>query len=133
MKTIEIDFDVWQQLTTLLRDERDSLNNVLRRVLKLKVQKPGNSFERLPEPFRCKGGIIPIGTQLMSHYEGKRHDAEMTEHGIKYQGKYYNSPSRAATAITKTNVNGWIFWNARLPGDSRWQSLSSIRQIPQIV
>ena len=38
-----------------------------------------------------------------------------------------NSPSEAAHVVTGTSVNGWTFWEARLPGESRWRLLKSMR------
>ena len=37
------------------------------------------------------------------------------------------SPSAAAGAITETTVNGWRFWEGRLPGDKGWRRLDVVR------
>ncbi len=133
MKTIEIDFEVWQRLTTQLSDEHDTYNNYLRRLLKLGVQKSGNITEQMPRYWRSRGGSIPISTKLRAQYKGKVYEAEVTERGIKYEDTHYGSLSQAAMAITKVNVNGWTFWEARRPADSEWRSLSSIRPAAIVV
>jgi hypothetical protein len=55
-----------------------------------------------------------IGSKFKKRYKGKTHTLEVVKHdsGAAYQvdGKVYLSPSGAATAITKTAINGWVFW-----------------------
>lgn len=43
-------------------------------------------------------------------------------------GKPYDSPSAAAVAITGNAVNGWRFWECRLPGKSGWQLIGGLRR-----
>ncbi len=133
MKAIEIDFDVWKELTRRLNSEHDTYNDVLRRIFKLKGEKPSKANERVPPNWVCRGGSIPIGTELMARYKGKVYEAEVTEHGIKYEDEHYRTPSEAAMAITKVNVNGWMFWAARGSADSEWRSLSATRPEPKII
>ncbi len=48
-------------------------------------------------------------------YKNKEFRMEVIEHngkiGYKVQNKIYPSPTGAAKSITKTDVNGWKFWN----------------------
>jgi hypothetical protein len=44
------------------------------------------------------------------------------------QGQRFDSPSAAAMSITSSAVNGWTFWEYKLPGQDRWQILKSLRR-----
>jgi hypothetical protein len=43
-------------------------------------------------------------------------------------GQRFDSPSAAAMSITGSAVNGWTFWEYKLPGQDRWQILKSLRR-----
>jgi len=43
-------------------------------------------------------------------------------------GKRYDTPSAAAVAITDNPVNGWTFWERRLPGQSEWKIIKALRK-----
>jgi hypothetical protein len=61
-------------------------------------------------------------------YKGKLHKATVRKDGtILYKGTSYNSPSTAASAITKRAMNGWATWRyERAPGD--WVILDVLRK-----
>ena len=40
----------------------------------------------------------------------------------------FSSPSAAAIEVTKSSINGWIFWECKLPGKQNWQSINSLRE-----
>ncbi|MCK4815154.1 DUF4357 domain-containing protein, partial [bacterium] len=40
----------------------------------------------------------------------------------------FNSPSAAAVKITGNPVNGWTFWECRMPGESSWRMIKSLRK-----
>lgn len=127
MQTIEVSFDTWQHLTALRHNEQDSYDAVLRRQLKLPDKANGTHSDRPIPKYACRGGAISVGTKLRKRYKGNLYEAEVTERGIKYSGKYYSTPSEAAVAVTHQNTNGWLFWNALPPGQARWKNLSSLR------
>jgi hypothetical protein len=56
----------------------------------------------------------PIGAKFERNYDGKTHRLEVVnkEGMIRYKvGKdLFGSPSGAAKAIVKQEVNGWVFW-----------------------
>jgi len=57
-------------------------------------------------------GVFPKGKVLYAKYKGKEYKAWTNRTGrIRYQGRWYDSPSAAAQAIIeKGAVNGWRFW-----------------------
>jgi len=127
MQTIEIDFDVFKKLTSMRQHEEDSYNDLLRLLLKL----PPRNKEPATEPLRdwaCRGGTLRIGTRLRARYQGRTFHAAVTDQGIEYQGRHYGSPSKAAYAVTSTNVNGWRFWHGQLPGSTSWRELNELRR-----
>jgi hypothetical protein len=71
---------------------------------------------------------FPEGTKFRATYKGQTHLAEIS--GGKWvgvDGISRNSPSDAASAITNTNVNGWRFWFAQMPGDPNWRRIDELR------
>lgn len=57
-------------------------------------------------------GLLRNGAGIYASYKGKTYKAIVyTNKGIKYKGKFYNTPSGAAKAIVdRRTVNGWSFW-----------------------
>jgi predicted CopG family antitoxin len=72
---------------------------------------------------------LPLGTKLRATYKGQTFYAEIKDRKwIGEDGIVRNSPSDAANAISNTNVNGWRFWYAQLPGDPSWRRLDELRK-----
>lgn len=143
MMTIEIDFDVYKALTARRGDETVSYNDVLRTLLGL--SQPAAGLRRLfgfgggksEASDTAKGAItdwfykgirFPAGTSLRAKYKGQVHAARVDRGGIVVGGKRFATPSDAARAVTGTNVNGWRFWQCRLPGEAGWRRLDALRQ-----
>lgn|SRR5487761_376673 len=143
MMTIEIDFDVYKALTARRGDETVSYNDVLRTLLGL--TQPAGGLRRLfglvgsksetPESGKgsttdwfYKGIRFPPGTSLRAKYKGQLHTARIDRSGIVVGSKRFATPSDAARAVTGTNVNGWRFWQCRLPGEVGWRRLDALRQ-----
>lgn len=127
--TIPIDFEVYKKLTSELRDEADSYNNVLRRILDL----PPSERTREPVksngiPWVSKGVTLPHGTELRATHKGKLYEGRVDNGSFAVNGHRFKSPSAAAHSITGTSVNGWIFWQCRIPGSNTWQTLESFRK-----
>jgi Protein of unknown function (DUF2924) len=138
MMTIEIDFDVYKALTSRRADESVSYNDVLRGLLGLGAESAGG-IRRLfglggaraaaapSNDWIYKGIRFPAGTELRARYKGVMHRARIERGALILNGKRAGSPSEAARTITGTNVNGWRFWQCRLPGDGSWRRLESLQ------
>ncbi len=131
MQTIEIDFDVFKALTALRASERDTYNDVLRDILKLPKHKPPLSPQELDRMI-AKGNVwqtggvnFPQGTEFRAIYKGKTHTATIKDGALLVNGRRAVNPSSAAHLITGNNVNGWRFWEARLPGHTDWRKLET--------
>ena len=77
----------------------------------------------------AKGVRFPAGTEFRTHYKGQTHLGRVEGGALVLEGKRYDTPSSAAMAITKSNVNGWRFWEARLPGQAGWKMIESLRRV----
>ncbi|HXP13090.1 MAG TPA: DUF2924 domain-containing protein [Stellaceae bacterium] len=145
MQGIEIDFEVYKALTARRASEGDSLNDVLRRLLGFgqggAVIKRHFDFSqgRVPAAAPASGqndkndwfykGIrFPAGTDFRARYRGQLHHAKIEQGAMALNGKRVQSPSDAAREITGNNVNGWRFWQCRLPGEAGWRRLDSLRR-----
>lgn len=72
---------------------------------------------------------FPEGTKFRATYKGQTHHAEIKDgRWVDADGIARNSPSEAASTISNTNVNGWRFWFAQLPGDPSWRKLEELKQ-----
>jgi hypothetical protein len=82
----------------------------------------------VPDDWVTKGVRLPSGTELRSTYKGKTYVARVNSGALVLQGQRFDSPSAAAMSITGSAVNGWTFWEYKLPGQDRWQILKSLRR-----
>lgn len=133
---IDVSFGTWQRLTAHLLDENDSYEAVIIRLLDGKSEEASLKF---PDPIAheaCsevgaiyKGVFLPHGTSLRANYKGKTFYGEIQ--GSDWidleSGERRSSPSQAAYSITRSGVNGWLFWMVRRPNDGQWRSLNDLR------
>ena len=128
MYTIEIDFDVFKEITLRRKSEATSPNDVIRELLKLKPQKIKVPSDNLSErPWATKGVSFPPGTKFRVTHTGQVYYAIVENGALVHSNKKFSSPSAAAVAITENTVNGWIFWECKMPGEERWQIIKNLR------
>lgn len=131
MHTIEVDFDVYKQLTVRRTTEDVSYNDVIRELLGLgqgKAKTTKEATDPSPNDWVAKGVRFPVSTEFRANYKGQVRTGRIEGGGLTVDGKRYESPSAAAVAITGSPVNGWRFWECRLPGKSTWQFIESLRR-----
>lgn len=68
------------------------------------------------------------GTEFRAHYKGETHLARVQNGALVVNGQRYDTPSAAAMSITGSPVNGWMFWECRLPGQASWQMIKVLRK-----
>ncbi len=128
MQSIEIDFEVFKELTVLRETEAVTYNDVLRRLLSLNdAGADGEGVATGVEAWVSKGVSFPVGTQFRVRYKGELHYAEVEKNGLVVNGNLAQSPSDAAIQITGNNVNGWRFWECRFPGHTNWRKIDGLR------
>ncbi len=131
MHTIEVDFDVYKQLTVRRTTEDVTYNDVIRELLGLGQTEAGSKkaqAELSPADWVAKGVRFPTGTEFRANYKGQICTGRVEGGTLKVNGQPYDSPSAAAVAITGSAVNGWRFWECRFPGKSSWQLIESLRR-----
>jgi len=131
MHTIDVDFEVFKQLTIRRATEQVTYNDVVRELLGLKpaataVARVVNGVQA--EDWVAKGVRFPAGTEFRATYKGKVLTACVEGGALVLNGQRYDSPSPAAMSVTNSAVNGWRFWECRLPGKSTWQLMENLRR-----
>lgn len=131
MQTIEIDFDVYKELTIRRKNENETYNDVLRKVLNLTNLKKSLETKKdsTKNAWIVKGVKFPEGTDFRALYKGITYTGKVVESHLYVNGKYYNSPSSAACAITGNSVNGWGFWEVRFPNQLSWKKMNLFKSI----
>ncbi len=136
MRTIEVDFDVFKALTLRRPAENVTENDVLRELLGLSPAHRSPNASRMasvivppldPDRWLSKGVRFPAGTEFRAHYKGETHLARVEKGALVLGGKRYDTPSSAAMAITGSPVNGWTFWECRMPGQGDWRMIKAMR------
>lgn len=125
MQKIDIDFDVYKEITVRRATENISANDVLREVFGLPTV--ASKVEKAAEVWGTKGVEFPFGTKFRATYKGQIYQASVTGSGLVFRGESYSSPSAAAMAITEKPVNGWTFWECQLPGSDQWTVIKTLR------
>lgn len=131
MPTIEIDFEVFKQLTLRRETESMSCNDVIRSLLRL--PSAGDAGAAAPsmtseDVWIYKGVRFPVTTEFRARYKGQTHLGKVDREGILFGASRATSPSDAARLVTHNNVNGWNFWECRFPGESRWRPIKALRE-----
>ncbi len=126
---IEVEFDVWRELTALRLSETDSYSDVIRRLLGATAPSAdGVTPGQNGNAWYPKGVKVPEGTLFRTTYQGQEHTGRVESGALVVNGERFRSPSAAGSRITGYSVNGWIFWECQLPGEDRWVTLDTIRQ-----
>ena len=66
-----------------------------------------------------KAGIAQKGTLVFTKYKGETYTAEITENGMLYREKIYDSPSTAGRQVKGYACDGWFFWKFEEEGKSQ--------------
>jgi hypothetical protein len=125
----EVDFEVYKALTMRRATETTSYNDVLRELLGLPSRPNGAARPQEADDgaWEYRGVRFPNGTDFRANYKGQTYPGKVEGGRLLLNGMVMNSPSEAAHKITGNNVNGWRFWECRLPGETRWRSIEALR------
>lgn len=128
MQTIEIDFEVFKEITVRRKNEVMTPNDVLRELFGLGPRQ-GSVMPKVQsgKPWVVKGVEFPHGTEFRGSHKGQMYYAKVNGGSLILNDKKFFSPSAAAIEVTGNSVNGWIFWECKLPGKQNWQSINALR------
>lgn len=131
MYAIDVDFEVYKQLTIRRATEDISCNDVIRELLGLDRAEPEvgeKDISPSADSWIAKGVSFPAATEFRANYKGRAITARVEGGALMLNGRRYLSPSAAAVSVTGNPVNGWRFWECKFPGKSSWQLIESLRQ-----
>ena len=131
MNTIDVDFEVFKQLTIKRETEEVTYNDVIRDLLGLQTTK-GEIAQAAKmdtnNDWVVKNVRFPEGTEFRATYKGRSHLGIVRSGELVVNGQSFNSPSAAAISITENSVNGWKFWECKFPGKSSWRLIETLRK-----
>jgi len=127
MPQITIDFDVFKAITARRASENVTENDVLREVFELLPRAAKSENATRGGDWISKGVRFPVGTDFRANYKGQAYTGRVEGGALVVDGERYSTPSSAAMSITRSSVNGWAFWECRIPGKS-WQRLLTLRE-----
>jgi len=132
MHAIDVDFEVLKALMARRATEDVTNNDVIRGLLDLPVvaresAAPATSGGLEGRDFETKGVRFPAGTEFRGTHHGRVVGGCVENGQLVVNGEQHNSLSSAAHYITKYAVNGWDFWEYRVPG-GEWRPASAARR-----
>ncbi len=135
-RTVDIDFDVHKRIELARESFSETPNAVLRRLLGLDALRAGQQVigAGAMRAWSGKGVLLPHGTRVRMDYNGRAHGGEVLDGSWLIEGERFSSPSAAAGGVARTkdgkrtNLDGWIYWWALLPGEETWVKLSEMRR-----
>ncbi|MCU1483229.1 MAG: hypothetical protein JWQ19_4015 [Subtercola sp.] len=135
-RTIEIDFDIHKLIEGEKKSFSESDNVALRRLLKLSVLAAAASLPATKgREWRDEGVTFPHGTEVRMTYNKRLHIGAIEDGQWLVEGVRYSSPSAAAGGVAltkkgeKTNLDGWKYWEAKLPGSIKWKPINKMRWV----
>jgi hypothetical protein len=130
MHQIDIDFEVFKEITSRRPTEDVTCNDVIRDLLKLPKRARG-AAKLAPnggKPWIVSDTAFPAGSEFVAEYKGKTYSGIVKDGKLELSdGHRFSTPSAAAVHTTNTNVNGWRFWRCKLPGQSQYVLAERLR------
>lgn len=132
-RSIDIDLSVHRKIEGERQSFAETDNDVLKRLLGIGRDSKPHVVQPQGRSWAWKGVELPHGTQLRMTYNGRTHAGEISNGRWIVAGTAYPSPSSAASALaltkagSRTSLNGWDLWEAKLPGAANWAGLQQLR------
>jgi hypothetical protein len=133
-RTIEIDFDVHKRIEAERRSFEETPNDALRRLLNLPERREPASPKPEGRPWSGEGAVLPHGTRVRMTYGQQLIEGEIRDGKWVCDGRSFDTPSAAASALARTkegsttSLNGWNYWEAKLPGTADWGPIKMLRR-----
>jgi hypothetical protein len=139
---VSIDSDVFKRLQEIATPLVDDVNTVIKKLINLWEEKEKKSVnpQVVDEPAEkywvdSRGASFLVGLKLRASYYNQKFDALITDKGISFLDKVFDSPSAAAmhakrVAGAKSSsicTNGWKFWEYFDAKKGRWLQIDDLR------
>ena len=72
---------------------------------------------------------FPKGTEFRGKYKGYFYYGEVSGGALMMNGREFLSPCAAAMAITRSSVDGWLFWDCKMPSAYSWINIHTLKQM----
>jgi len=72
---------------------------------------------------------FPNGTEFRGKYKGYFYYGKVSSGALMLDKKAFLSPCEAAVTITRSSVDGWLFWDCKPPGASSWIDIHTLKQM----
>ena len=93
----------------------------------IKPDSPKNPIDGLP--WIIDGLAFPKGTEFRGKYKGYFYYGKVSGGALMMNGREFFSPCAAAMAITRSSVDGWLFWDCKTPEASSWINIHTLKQM----
>jgi len=93
----------------------------------VELDSPKNPIDGLP--WIIDGLAFPKGTEFRGKYKGYFYYGKVSGGALMMNGKEFLSPSAAAMTITRSSMDGWLFWDCKPPGASSWINIHTLKQM----
>ena len=137
---IEIDFDIHKAIENERRSFDEPPHLALRRLLKLpnvELEKsaPAPAVPSEGRPWREGMVEIPHGSEARMSYQrgGQVFEGRFLDGRLVVDGQEFETLSGAASALARTkygtapNLNGWNYWEVKVPGQNQWIPFKLLR------
>ena len=80
-------------------------------------------------PWIVDGLAFPNGTEFRGKYKGYFYYGKVSSGALMLDKKAFLSPCEAAVTITRSSVDGWLFWDCKPPGAPSWIDIHTLKQM----
>lgn len=139
---VSIDSEVFKHLQEISTPLVDDINTVIKKLIALwdekeKISINSQEVDDQVEKYwvDSRGKRFLIGLKLRASYYDQKFDAVITDKGILFSDKVFNSPSSAAihakhltgTKGSSANTDGWKFWKYFDVKKGKWFLIDNLR------
>lgn len=136
MEKIDIDWDIHKLIEAERRGFEEPPFVALRRLLGLPDLEIRTPTQTAGEPWKEQGVVVPSGADARMVYRGKTHEGKFLNGQLHTGGRTFERLSPAAHFVATTkdgkkpSLNGWNYWQVKLPGEANWRYLKDLRAKP---
>ena len=73
--------------------------------------------------------VFPDGTKFRGKYKGYFYYGKVRNGTLTLDEKEFVSPCEAALTITRNPIDGWLFWDCKLPEQVSWMNISEFKKL----